>query len=209
MKITAFLLLFLGFNMCSDKRIEPKQIKPTEIDKPTICIYNYETAKVSWTFYKATEKLPLENTFTTIKAFNFKIDSDLLTAIEGGKLALNTKLISYNNSKNSKLSEYLFGKMMESNIVTIKIIKLDRVTKKATIKLHMNNTEKLLTSNYTINNNNVILQGNFDLIKDFDAAESLYFYKTACSDEHKGKDGKSKTWSEVSYEIVLELKEQC
>jgi hypothetical protein len=53
------------------------------------------------------------------------------------------------------------------------------------------------------------LKGQLDLVKDFNAAEPLYFYKTANFEAHKGKDGKSVSLPTVDFELVLKAKKKC
>jgi len=208
MKLIPLFFLFLGFNMCTDdSTTQKKAVEP--IDKPTICVWEKPNVQLNWTMYKTSDKIAFSNSFQEISVNNFKSSPDLLTSLTGTTLTVNTQSVQFNGAVNKILAEYLFGHMMESDAIIFSIKSLDSTSNTAIVNLKMNNTNKDIQVVLTENENTVHLKGKLDLKLDFDAGEPLYFYKTARFKEHKGKDGKSVTWSDVSFEFVLKAKKKC
>ena len=195
------------FNMCSTPKTTQKKDVP---DKSAICtVENVGTPTVTWTFYKTTAKQPLVNTFTNITFKQPKTAFSITELYQNSSFILDTKSIFSGQQQNKVLSEYLFGKMMESNTITMQITTFDLTKKQATVKIHMNNTTVAKKAIIVIKEHTITLKGDFDLKHDFKAGEALYFYHTAVFEKHKGADGKSKTWADVTFEITFNTKSNC
>ncbi len=206
MKLITLFITLLTLNMCSS----PKHVNKNKTDKSAICtVENVGTPKVMWTFYKTTAKQPLVNTFNKIIFEQPKATFSIDSLYQNSRLIIDTKAIFSGTEKNDVLSEYLFGKMMESNTVTMQITSFDTTKKQAQVKIHMNNTTVSKRAEIVIKEHTITLKGSFDLKQDFNAGEALYFYHTAVFDKHKGADGKSKTWADVTFEITFNTKLNC
>ncbi len=208
MKLISFFLILFSLNVCTDKTA--KKQDDNHLAKPIICYFNNKGKPlVTWTFYKTTAKKPLVFRFDKTSITETKSANDPLAVYPNAIVTLDTKRILEDDKPNTIISEYLFGKMMASNTVSIQITRFDVATQEVFVKVNMNNTSKTLKAHFDKKEKQLIITGVFDLKKDFNAGEALYFYHTAEFDNHKGADGKSKTWSEVRFQIKLQLDMKC
>ncbi len=218
-KIVIIVSVILSLSACqntSKKEIkEPeKQEKSNENlvkkheETATQWTLNQDMSSVHWTGYKMTEKVAVSGTFNTFSISGVNQGNDLHNILKNARIQINVNSIfSDEESRDKKLIEYLFGKMMETNYIEARVEKIDIDNKKIDINFHMNNHEKVIPMDLQIDDKSgqITMSGKIDLIKDFDASEPLYFLHTACEKEHTGKDGKSKTWSEVGIKAVLKF----
>lgn len=195
-----------------EKNEASKQDKSTEkVAEKQIAkqwVLNQDDSSVHWTGYKMTEKVAVSGTFNTFNISGVKNGSNLNDIMKNARIQINiNSIFSNEESRDKKLIEYLFGKMMETNYIEARVEKIDIASKTIDVNIHMNNHEKVIPMDLQIDDKSgqITMSGKIDLVKDFDASEPLYFLHTACEKEHTGKDGKSKTWSEVGIKSVVKF----
>jgi hypothetical protein len=207
--IISFAMLLLSCQNAkqSDKTQEQKQEQSTQKISETASKsvaqwqINQDESSIHWTGYKMTEKVAVSGTFNTFEITGVKKSSNLNSILKNARIQINVNSIfSDEESRDKKLIEFLFGKMMETNFIEARIENIDLTKHIIDVNIHMNNHEKVIPMELQIDEQKgiIIMSGKIDLINDFDAKEPLYFLHTACFEQHKGKDGKSKTWSEVA-----------
>ena len=165
-----------------------------------------DQSSVHWTGYKTTKMVPVSGEFKSFEITGVKPYADMLATLKNARIRIKVaSIFSSNEDRDSKLVEYLFGKMMQTNDIYARVEGIDVKNQQIKLNINMNNHEKVVPMNYNIDTEKgtITMEGKIDLVKDFDAGEPLYFFHTACEDKHKGEDGVSKTWSEVGIKAVI------
>ena len=195
--LLAIVLVTLTLSSCKKtKKVEAKKAtKSYTLDS--------KTTSVNWTAYKTTDKVPVKGKFTKITLSQEK-QATALDALNNVKFTIPVSSIFTNNSsRDAKLVEFFFNKMAATqNISGSFALKKDNT---GSVMLTMNGITKALPITYTIKDQLVTFEGNLNL-DNWQAQTALKALNAACYDLHKGKDGISKTWSEVKIEATTYLK---
>lgn len=163
-----------------------------------------EATTIEWVAYKKTEKVPVKGVFNTSRITNKKIALSAIEAIDGLDFTIPVNSIdSKNQERDAKLITSFFGSMSDTeNIKGVIHIKEKGI---GSVDLTMNGITFELPITYTrqefIIDINAVL--NLDNWKAKVAIDAL---NLVCEDLHKGEDGVSKTWNEVSLHIVIKTK---
>ncbi len=155
---------------------------------------------VAWTAYKFTDKVGVKGVFDD---FEFKTE-DKIGSIE---TLLETTIISIKaesvNSKSEIRDEKLrdiFFKIFNTKKIKGEI--LEASTGKGVLALNMNNTTNEIAYNYNLKADTLIIKTNLDLLN-WKAEKALDTLNKVCYDLHKGTDGISKLWPDVSVVIKI------
>ena len=176
--------------------------------QPTNCTYAYkpDTLTVEWTAYKFTEKKGVKASFPVFK----------LTAPESAPTLneLFTKtsididpfgLESGDPGRNANIKNSFFKKMIGTKIKGT-VVSFDPAISK--VKIEMNGQSKVVPFRMKIEGSKYTAETDIDVM-DFKMKNSLEALNKTCYDVHKGPDGKSKTWSQVSLSLSTEVIETC
>lgn len=163
-----------------------------------------ENTELTWTAYKTTEKVPVSGTFQKL---NFEARSgerieDILNNLNFSIPISSLFTNDASGTRDPKIIESFFGKMIDTDVLTGKII-LDGEQYKAEIK--MNGQTNVIPLDYKISDTNEVTMTGTMQLKDWNALEALAFLNEACFDLHKGSDGVSKTWEDVALEVKAQL----
>ena len=170
-------------------------------------IFQVDTAYIRWTAYKTTKKIPVSGTFKEVEWQNWHPASSPQALAERLYFKIRTNSVHTDNPERDKtIYEYLFGKLLEGNYIEGRVAEAG--AGKIRVVLRFNGLEKPLDFLYSVNDTLLHAVAYFDLIKDFQAGEALYFLHTACKDKHTGPDGISKTWPDVKVEAFIRYHEK-
>jgi len=205
-----FIAIILFISLLTACQNEPKKEKtePKEPLQTAKWILNEEGSSIHWTGYKTTGKIPVKGVFQNFKINGTKPAKDLVTAFKQARADINIySVFSNNESRDEKLISQLFEKMTDTKNIYARVEKIDVATQTALVTINMNVHEKQIEMAITIDEEKglVSIKGTIDLVKDFGASKALETFHKACFDKHTGKDGVSKTWSEVSFEANLKF----
>ena len=207
-----FVAIFL-LTSCQngEKKPEQKQQNDTKTIQTQNWILNEDASSIHWTGYKTTGKIPVKGVFQTFEIKGVEPAGDLKSAIENAQAAINIySIFSDNEDRDSKLIGKLFENMTDTQKIFARIDKIEEDGHSAMMTINMNTHEKTVPVKLQIDEQNgkVIISGQIDLLKDFDAGNAFEQFHKACFDKHTGKDGVSKTWTEVgiSAELVFDRK---
>ncbi len=204
MKKGIFLVLLAFLWSCQNAGTEQKSGEKADVAKPAV--FQVDSAKVFWTAYKYTKRVGVNGSFDRVEWKGLKAGKQLSEILNGASFKIDVQSLNTGNPQRDKtITEYLFGKMMETNFIEGRVLKTDDARGIITVVLRMNNTEKPVDFKFTQVDNHVTAIGKIDLVKDFHADEPLYFLHTACEDKHTGEDGVSKTWPDVDLKADLYL----
>ena len=204
-----FAVVFLISCQNNSKKTNIKQEKSTEKLQSAQWIINEDSSSIHWTGYKTTGKIPVKGVFKTFKIKGIKPTADLKTAIQNAQAEINIySIFSDNEERDNKLIGKLFENMTDTQNIYARIEKIQADGNSAMMTINMNVHEKTVPVQLQIDENTgkIILSGKIDLLKDFEATNAFEQFHQSCFNQHKAKDGVSKTWSEVGFSAELIFK---
>jgi hypothetical protein len=177
-------------------------------ESATVCTYSYKpnSVLIEWTAYKFTEKKGVKASFPVFKLNAPESASSLdelftKTSIEIDPLGLD----SGDAGRNANISNSFFKKMVGTKIKGA-ITSYDPAISK--IKIDMNGQSRVVPFRMKIEGTKYTAETDIDVL-DFKMKKSLEALNKTCYELHKGADGKSKTWSQVSLSLSAEVIEEC
>ena len=208
-KISLFTLgifLFLGFSCKQTKKDGKKeQEDPTELVADSFTLIK-DSTKVSFTAYKTTAKVAVGGQFRTINISNTKAGSTPMEALDGTEFGIPVSSLFTNDAtgtRDPKLLEFFFGAMQDTEIIS-GVFKTDAANK-CSIDVTMNGETSNIPLDYVINTEtSITFNGSLNL-EDWNALEAVASINNACKALHTGKDGVSKTWTDVAVQAQVLL----
>jgi len=164
-----------------------------------------DSSKVSFTAYKTTDKLPVGGTFKIINITDSHEGNTTLEALNGTKFSIPVSSLFTNDptgTRDPKLLEFFFGVMNNPELIS-GIFKVEN--EKCSIDVTLNGETKSIPLTYeTAGDNKLTFKGVMDL-QNWNAMDAVASINKACEALHTGKDGISKTWSEVAVQAEVML----
>lgn len=110
--------------------------------------------------------------------------------------------------RNKRIKEEFFGTMNGTENLTGKVTGFNQDSSKVNVELKMNELSQEIALDYTIAGDTIKLTGSLDVLN-WEGSEALAALNKACESLHKGPDGVSKTWADVSLYITSVVKSTC
>ncbi|SDL88920.1 hypothetical protein [Kriegella aquimaris] len=201
------LLLFTGVS-CKDAK-KGQEGEATEVQAASSEKFNLvkDSTKVSFTAYKTTEKLPVGGKFTTINITESTEGGTAMEALNGTKFSIPVSSLFTNDAtgtRDPKILEFFFGVMNDTELISgvFKVSGDDKYSIDVTLN---GQTGNIPLDRTVIDDNNFSFAGVMNL-ENWDALDAVASINKACEALHTGKDGVSKTWSEVAVkaDVLLE-----
>lgn len=182
-----------------------------------VCHYQFDSSsvKVNWTAFKTTEKVAVNGTVKEVAFKTSEKAKSLKALVEktsgSGKFDSEKKSDSGNPARDATVFQKFFSLFAKQGEFSGSFAKLNGTDTegKVDLKLSVNGKKTVVPMEYK-----VTAEGNFEATGSFDmmnlgmekAHESIH---TACEQLHKGKDGVSKTWTEIGLKIAAKLTKEC
>jgi polyisoprenoid-binding protein YceI len=203
--ITAFTLSSCG----GEEKTEEVVIETTE----QTCFYTYAegSAQVRWTAFKTTDKVAVGGQFDQVNVVAGEKSTKITEVLETIKFNIPTASTNTaNEDRDAKIIKSFFEAMDATDMILgqIKSAEGDNKSGTCTVYLTLNNVEKEVILNYTVEDATVKLTGEIDLIN-FGAEGAIASLNKICSVLHTGADGVTKTWSTVELSIEASLNKDC
>ena len=177
-------------------------------EAPLTCQYHIKKAHLEWVGFKTTDKTPVRGTFKKIK-YESKKASQPWDVIRKAKFTIDASHVASGDSLRDKRLTEKFFKLMLGNI-SGKVTEV-KGQQQGTIQLALtiNGETRPLFLKFKLNRDlELKAQGQLDILN-FKGNKALEALNQACAGLHKGKDGVSKTWSDVGIEVKIELEKSC
>lgn len=179
-KSTIILIVIVSSIACTSNK--------QEIDANTI--------DVNFTAYKTTDKVGVKGSFKEIQLTKVSEGTTAQEVLNGTEFSIPvSSLFTNNDARDTKIKMYFFGIMKNTEALTGAITTSSE--SEGTIHLTMNGETKGFPITFSQGGNKVTLNGTIQL-ENWNALEALESLNKVCFELHKGADGVSKTWSEVS-----------
>jgi len=195
-KIAVFsFVIFLNFAIISCKKEVKKEPAQFSIEQKTIT--------VKWIGYKTTDKIAVKGQFKEISISNSNSSATAFEALNGAKFSIPiSSLFSDNDERDGKLKQLFFG-VMEATLSLTGTLNLKN-DGTGDIDLLMNGVQQKIPVTYIASGQLVEINGTMNL-DDWNGQSALASLAKACFDQHKGPDGESKTWNEVTVGAAVYL----
>ncbi|MCX6180999.1 MAG: YceI family protein [Bacteroidetes bacterium] len=195
-----------GGDTASDAAATPKK---DSIVNP-VCIYSYDSAatEIGFGAFKTTARKEVKGSFVSFEISGTKESDTLLNVFSNATFSINIQGLGTGDiSRDFKIKKF-FSALKGTSVITGSVKSVDKDSSKITLLIKLNEIEKDLVLTYTINGDEIVLNGSLNLI-DFSAEKALFGLNKACEDLHKGADGVSKTWPDVNIYLSTKLKNSC
>ncbi len=210
-KLIIPIMLMITSTICSCGNSTPK----TDADNQgNTCFYEYEKSdsiKLKWTAYKTTEKVAVSGTFNEVIVTGGEKSTKLTEVLNTIKFTIPTKSTNTTNpERDAKIVTAFFGSMLNTDLIIGQVSKVegDNEKGKCSFFVTMNDVEKEVIMNYTVDDNIVKLMGELDM-NNWNANNAVIALNKVCNEKHTGKDGISKLWPNISLEISVALSKRC
>lgn len=174
------------------------------------CTYNYDasSSKLEWIAYKTTEKVAVKGTFNTIKMSETVASQKPLDVLRNASFEIPIATVNSSNpERDKKISTSFFGAMINTMKIVGEIKFLDNMEVRMNVKL--NDVIREITGSYSISETGYFtMDASLDLAN-FKAEDAVKSLNTVCGELHKGPDGISKLWNEVTLRFETALKKTC
>lgn len=186
----------------------------TEEATGNTCFYEYEdtnTVSLKWTAYKTSEKVGVSGTFNSVFVTGGEKSTKLPEVLQEIKFSIQTNSTNTTNpDRDSKIVNSFFGAMLNTDLIIGQVKNVDgnNESGKCSFLITLNDIEKEVVFDYTVNENVVKLTGELDL-NQFDGKTAIESLNKVCEDLHKGADGVSVLWPNVGIEIEVALSKRC
>ncbi|CAM4403729.1 hypothetical protein [Zobellia nedashkovskayae] len=206
-KLIALGLLLVGAFSCKDAKKENTE-QSTEAQAATE-MYSLvqDSTKVSFTAYKTTDKLPVGGQFKKINITKAGEGNTALEALNGTEFSIPVSSLFTNDAtgtRDPKILEFFFGVMDNTELISgvFKVAEDNSCSIDVTLN---GKTENIALTHKAVSDNALTFDGVMEL-ENWDALDAVASINKACEALHTGKDGVSKTWSDVAVhaEVLLQ-----
>lgn len=179
----------------------------TVIAEP-VCTYSYnpESTTIGWTAYKFNEKAAVGGTFDELEISSTGSDASVLDIVAGASFKVNTSSVNSNNpDRDQKLVASFFEVLNTPAIVGNIVSAADGA---GMVVVTLNEIEKEVAFTYTLEEE--VFNMNFEInLEDFNGQDAVASLNEVCNDLHKGADGVSKLWPDVSVTLETTFTKTC
>ncbi|WP_299317889.1 YceI family protein [uncultured Maribacter sp.] len=198
--------LLIVFASCKDakKSEESKSVEATSEATEMFSLVQ-DSTKVSFTAYKTTDKVPVGGMFKKINFTKTNSGATAMEALNGTEFSIPVSSLFTNDptgTRDPKLLEFFFGVLKDTELIS-GVFKVEG--DKSSIDVTLNGDTQNIPLAYEMNGDDKItFTGTMDLAN-WNAMDAVASINKACEILHTGKDGVSKTWSEVAVKAEVLL----
>tara|TARA_R110000868_G_scaffold57476_2_gene177421 strand:+ start:1613 stop:2251 length:639 start_codon:yes stop_codon:yes gene_type:complete len=199
LKLIALGMILITAIGCKDTKKSNEETTPESQTTATTYSLINDSTKVSFTAYKTTDKVAVGGSFKEITLTNSGQGKTGLEALNGTKFSIPVSSLFTNDAtgtRDPKILKFFFGVMKNTELISGEF----KVTGKnnCSIDLTLNGKTANIPLKYTENSDtNLAFDGVMNL-ENWDGLAAVASINKACEALHTGKDGISKTWSEVA-----------
>ena len=201
--------LMIVFASCKDAK-KGEDSKSVEATAEATEMYSLvqDSTKVSFTAYKTTEKLPVGGKFQEINFSNTNSGATPLEALNGTEFSIPVSSLFTNDptgTRDPKLLEFFFGVLKDTELIS-GVVKVEG--DKSSMDVTLNGETQNIPLTYEMDGDSKITFNGVMELENWNALDAVASINKACEILHTGKDGVSKTWSEVAVkaEVLLAKK---
>lgn len=180
----------------------------------TACTYSVDpqAIEIGWTAFKLTDKVGVPGTFREVRWSGPTAASSLQDLARGLRVEIDgTSLSTGNPGRDATIAEYFFRRFRPDAKITGRAVSVEGDESSGTvdIEIAMNGTRRTVPFHYQIGDDHrVDARASIDVM-DFALQGAFQSLHEACRDKHTGKDGVSKTWTDVEIHLKGAFRKEC
>ncbi len=177
------------------------------------CRYGVKSSDVhvNWTAYKTTKRVGVKGTFNEVAINTASGTPNLNALIHATSFKIDTKTVNSNNEgRDAKLVTFFFQKMAGDMAITgnVKSVEGDNSKGKGVLAINMNGMSKDTPFEYDVKDRVMTIHAKINT-DNWNGQDAIASINQACKEKHTGEDGVSKTWPDVSVDVVVPLIVEC
>ncbi len=186
------------------------------------CVYSIQPdkLKVEWTAFKTTEKIAVKGTFKKVVFSGHNVARTVAALATGATIDIDAKTVeSGNPARDANLMDAFFSKLAGDSKIQGRLDNLElngelpaAEGSKGSMTLKLNGKTQKIPFTAKIEKGaeleTLLISGTVDLL-DFKATSAVASLNKKCLELHKGKDGVSKTWSDVNFAVSVPFRKNC
>ncbi|GAB5538302.1 MAG: YceI family protein [Salibacteraceae bacterium] len=209
MILLAATAIFASCGQSSSEEKSAAKASPEQEVTEKVCTYSYDhsASEFVWTAYKYNQKTGVKGTFDVISVSGLDGTGSVTDVFSEGEITIATGSVNSGDpTRDPKIVEHFFGQLENGETMNIKVSEVTDNT--MTFDITMNGQTKMITSNYTLEGNELEARAEID-VNTWGAQNGIDMLNEVCEDLHKGADGESVLWPDVSLLITTTLIENC
>lgn len=179
--------------------------------KETVCTFSCisDSTHVNWTAYKFTEKKGVKGTFNNVEIEGLNNEAEnVFDVFKNASFRIQTASVNTNDvGRDQKIINHFFKMMKAPEEISGKIISISE-NGIAELLLTFNGEEHSVSGTLTAIENKVTLQVELSL-NNWNGQKAIASLNKVCYDLHKGEDGKSVLWPDVSVLVETTIIKKC
>ncbi|TDS15443.1 YceI-like domain-containing protein [Maribacter caenipelagi] len=198
--------LLIVFSSCKEAK-KGEESKSVDATSEATEIYSLvqDSTKVSFTAYKTTDKVPVGGMFKKINFTKTNSGETAMEALNGTEFSIPVSSLFTNDptgTRDPKLLEFFFGVLKDTELIS-GVFKVEG--DKSSMDVTLNGETQNIPLAYEMNGDNKIVFNGVMELENWNAMNAVASINKACEILHTGKDGVSKTWSEVAVKAEVLL----
>ncbi|SHK55685.1 YceI-like domain-containing protein [Reichenbachiella agariperforans] len=181
----------------------PKKAQEEKSEEATKeIVYDVAAAQIKWTAFKLTERVGVSGTFDEV-AVTAGGEGTVESVLTDGSFSINTSSVNSNEAtRDPKIKESFFG-TFNTPAIEGKIVSADAGS--GELSLMMNDTTSAVPFSYITNDSTLILTASID-VTNWNGGAAIDSLNSVCELLHKGSDGVSKLWPDVTVQVTIPAK---
>lgn len=199
LKLIALGMILITAIGCKDsKKSTDEKTTETQMTESTYSVVN-DSTKVSFKAYKTTDKVAVGGLFKEITLTNTGQGKTAFEALNGTKFSIPVSSLFTNDAtgtRDPKILKFFFGVMKNTELISGEF----KVSSEnsCSIDVTLNGKTANIPLQYTKNSDTSLSFDGVMNLENWDGLAAVASINKACAALHTGKDGISKTWSEVA-----------
>lgn len=199
LKLIAIAMILITAISCKDsKKSNEEKSTETQTTAATYSMVN-DSTKVSFTAYKTTGKAAVSGSFKEITLTNTGEGKTAFAALNGTKFSIPVSSLFTNDAtgtRDPKILKFFFAVMKNTKLISGEFkVSGDN---NCSIDVTLNGKTANIPLKYTENSDTSLSFDGVMNLENWDGLAAVASINKACEALHTGKDGVSKTWSEVA-----------
>lgn len=199
--LSVLVALVFNFSACKSEK-KPEYSKENKVqEKKSTAAFSLKNAKneINFIAYKTSEKVPVGGQFKKVNITSGGEGGTIKEAFNNAEFSIPvSSIFTKDTSRDYKIKKFFFGIMENTKLLSGKFVIENDSTGYTNLK--MNGVTEKVPFTYAIDGKTFTMNATMD-VSNWNAIKALNSLNTVCKDLHKGADGVSKTWSEVTLNI--------
>lgn len=197
----------------TEKPAQAETEAPKAEEKKEVCTYSYnpDGTEVMWVAYKYTEKTGVSGVFESVEVTGAAEGNNPAEVLKNVAFNIQTESVNSGDpTRDPKIRESFFGTLENGDVLsgTVASVSGDETSGDITFNVSMNGMEQPVAGTYKVTGDKLEVEAKMN-VETWKAMPAIQALNKVCEDLHKGADGKSILWPDVSLFLTAQLNKNC